>query len=171
MLSESDRDEAAVVVDRLRRIVQGLRTSSHVAERELGVSGAQLFILRELASEPGISIRRLSERTLTDPSSVSVVVARLVERRLVTRRTDPLDARRSVLSVSKKGDALLARAPEPFQARLIAALRGMPRARVRELGMTLSELVGALDIAPGAAPLFFEESLLKQKRSPRRASR
>ncbi len=169
MLLEEDDDEAALVVDSLRRIVQGLRSSAHVAERELGLSGAQLFVLRELASEPGISIRRLSDRTLTDPSSVSVVVARLVERGLVIRRTDPLDARRSVLSVSKKGSALLSRSREPFQARLIAALRDMPRSRVRELGLTLSEIVGALDLAPGAAPLFFEEGPSSKKRSPRSA--
>src|SRR5262245_16678972 len=86
-------DDAAHVLDSLRHIVRALRTSSHEVKRELGITGAQLFVLRELAAEPGISIRRLSERTLTDPSSVSVVAARLVERRFVARRRDRADAR------------------------------------------------------------------------------
>src|SRR5262245_26737869 len=105
-------DEAALVVDSLRRLVHGLRVAAQGVERDLRVSGAQLFVLRELAAEPSISIRRLSERTLTDPSSVSVVVARLVESGLVTRKRAAADARRTVLAVSKKGHALLARAPE-----------------------------------------------------------
>jgi DNA-binding MarR family transcriptional regulator len=160
-------DETALVVDSLRRIVHGLRASSHAAERDVGVTGAQLFVLRELAAEPGVSIRRLSERTLTDPSSVSVVVARLVERGLVVRRSDEHDARRSVLVVSKQGRRLLERAPAPYQEHLIEVLRAMPRARLRSLGRMLSELVGALEPMKGAPPLFFEESPKKRARSRR----
>src|SRR5262245_38228086 len=121
MQSTADEDEAELALAELRRLVHGLRTSSYAVERSLGISGAQLFVLRELADEPGASIRRLSERTLTDPSSVSVVVGRLVAAGLVARTRHPADARRSNLVVSKKGTQLLARAPKPYQARLIAA--------------------------------------------------
>jgi DNA-binding MarR family transcriptional regulator len=161
-------DETALVVDCLRRLVHGLRVSSHAAERDLGVTGAQLFVLRELAAEPGVSIRRLSERTLTDASSVSVVVARLVENGLVIRRSDEHDARRSVLVVSRNGLKLLGRAPAPYQEHLIAALRDMPAARVRSLGRMLSELVDTLEPTPGAAPLFFEEGPKKKRSRSRR---
>lgn len=171
MQSASDEDEAAVVVNGLRRLVQGLRVSAYAAERDLGVSGAQLFVLRELAAEPGISIKRLSERSLTDPSSVSVVVGRLVDAGLVTREKDEKDARRSVLSVSKKGMKLLSRAPEPYQARLIEALHALPPARLRQLGRTLSEVVDALELPRGAAPLFFEESPKKGPKHRGRAKR
>src|SRR5689334_21636085 len=110
--------EAARVLDSLRRLVRELRVTSHSVERELGISGAQLFVLRELAREPGCSIRALAGRTLTDPSSVSVVVARLVDRGLVSRSRDPNDARRSELSLTAGGERLLGRAGEPFQVRL-----------------------------------------------------
>jgi MarR family transcriptional regulator, lower aerobic nicotinate degradation pathway regulator len=167
MQLETAADEASVVMDGLRRLVHGVRVGSHLVEHDLGLSGAQLFVLRELAAEPGASIRRLSERTLTDPSSVSVVVARLVERGLVTKRRAEEDARRSVLEVSRKGASLLARAPEPFQARLIASLRQLPRARLRQFGSVLSEIVHMLDLDAGAAPLFFEASPRGKARSRR----
>lgn len=170
MQSTREADEATLALDDLRRLVQGVRVSSHVAERELGVTGAQLFVLHELAAEPGISIRQLSERTLTDPSSVSVVVARLVERGLLTRRRAEDDARRSVLTVSSRGRSLLSRAPEPYQARLIAALRKLPISRLRQFRLVLSELVAALASTSGAAPLFFEEAPRKSARN-RRAKR
>jgi DNA-binding MarR family transcriptional regulator len=150
-------DEAAQAADDLRRLVRALRVGSHTVERELGITGAQLFVLRELAAGPGMSLRRLSERTLTDPSSVSVVVARLVAQQLVSRSSDPTDARRSVLSLTERGRALLTRAPEPVQARLIAAMRALPRTRLRQLGVVLGELVLAIGAAEGAAPMFFDE--------------
>src|SRR5690606_34248975 len=78
-------EEAASVLRSLRQLVHALRATSHAVEDDVGLTGAQLFVLRELAAEPGASIRRLSERTMTDPSSVSAVVARLTERGLVDR--------------------------------------------------------------------------------------
>jgi DNA-binding MarR family transcriptional regulator len=149
-------DDAEIALNELRRLVQGLRLGSHAVERQLGISGAQLFVLRELAAEPAISIRRLSERTLTDPSSVSTVVSRLVEAGLVTRARQATDARASRLTVSRKGSALLARAPEPYQARVIAALRGLEARRLRELRLALRAVVDALELERGEAPLFFE---------------
>jgi DNA-binding MarR family transcriptional regulator len=159
--------ETTLAMDALRRLVHGLRASSHVAERDVGVSGAQLFVLRELAEEPGISVRRLSERTLTDPSSVSVVVSRLVAEGLVTARRDEADARRSVLALTRRGQKLLGRGPEPYQARLIAALRAMAPTKLRRLRVALSEIVELVEPARGAAPLFFEEAPEKAKRSRR----
>lgn len=161
---DAGSDDASTVVDALRRIVHELRITTHRAEDEVGLSGAQLFVLRELAAEPGISIRRLSERTLTDPSSVSVVVARLVERGLVTRKSDPADARKSVLSPSTKGKSLLARAPEPFQARLFSALAALPPARLREMRLGLSFVIDQTAVSDGSAPLFFEERSPKKKK-------
>lgn len=164
-------DDAERALDELRRLVQGLRTSSHAVEREIGISGAQLFVLRELAAEPGVSIRRVSERTLTDPSSVSTVVSRLVEAGLVTRARQASDARATRLEVSRKGAALLARAPEPYQARVIAALRALAPRRLREFRLALREVVDALELERGQAPLFFEGRPDEEKRKKRRVKR
>jgi DNA-binding MarR family transcriptional regulator len=149
--------DAARVLDSLRRIVRGLRATAHAVERTHKISGAQLFVLRELSAEPGISIRRLSERTLTDPSSVSVVAARLVERGFVSRRRDPADARRSVLSLTARGEQTLARASEPFQARLSRALKSLPPARLRRLGDDLAMVVETVGAGGGTAPMFFDD--------------
>lgn len=153
-----DSDRSAVrALDNLRRIVRALRVSAHVIERRTAVSGAQLFVLRQLADGPGASIRQLAGRTLTDPSSVSVVVARLVERGLVARRRDPADRRRVLLSLTRHGRAVLTNAPEPVQVRLVAALRRLPPARLRQLDASLAILVRAMDAGAGAPPMFFDD--------------
>src|SRR5438034_11619122 len=99
-------------VNALRRIVRAIRLSSHVAEEKLGISGAQLFVLQQLAQGPKSSLGELAGRTLTHESSVSVVVSRLVRRRLVARRASAADGRRVELSLSPAGERLLRRAPE-----------------------------------------------------------
>ena len=91
MQSPEPGDDAELTLRELRRLVHGIKTASYSVERSCKVTGAQLFVLRELALEPGASIRRLSERTLTDPSSVSVIVVRLVEQGYVTRAVDEAD--------------------------------------------------------------------------------
>ena len=74
-------DDATAVLGSLRRIVRFLRLADREAEAACEVSAAQLFVLHTLAAEPAASVHALAARTLTDPSSVSTVVARgLVQR-------------------------------------------------------------------------------------------
>ena len=157
-------DEAELALHELRRLVHGIRSASYSVERSCGVTGAQLFVLRELSLDPGASIRRLSERTLTDPSSVSVIVARLVERGLVSRALDEADRRKSALTLTRRGAQLLKRAPEPYQGRLIDVLRNLPPTDLGVLRLALSRMSDALGVQ-GEAPLFFEDT----KRRARKA--
>src|SRR3982751_5293645 len=76
-------DATRRVMDALRRIVRGLSASARVLPGGSSVSGAQLFVLRQIDAAPGLSIGELAARTLAGQSTVSEVVARLVERRLV----------------------------------------------------------------------------------------
>src|SRR5262245_858835 len=103
--------EVPVVLDAFRRIVRELRLGARTAERAVGVSAAQLFVLEKLAANPAASVAELAARTLTDPSSVSVVVSRLAERGLVSRTTASADARRAEIALTARGRALARRAP------------------------------------------------------------
>jgi hypothetical protein len=59
--------------------------------------------------------------------------------------------------VTSKGLALLKRAPEPFQERLIEALENLPVSRRKLLSRELSRVVRSAGLTEGPAPLFFEE--------------
>lgn len=157
------------VLDSLRRIVRELRQSAVQAERRVGISGAQLFVLQTLAVGPARSLNDLAARTLTHQSSVSVIVRRLTEQGLVRRRTSPVDARRMEIEITAAGRSLLNRAPEPAQQRLFAAIRRMSAARRKVLADALGELVQEMGAATHSAGLFFEEDQEpKRSRSIRR---
>src|SRR5581483_5115626 len=134
-------DPLADALDAIRGIVQALRISTRRAERELGVSGAQLFVLHTLAERPAASLNDLAARTFTHQSSVSVVVDRLVRRGLVSRTRSPEDGRRVMLAVTPRGQALLRSAPEIAQLRLIRALHDLPERDCRALARILGSVV------------------------------
>lgn len=139
------RSDMVTVVDAIRSIVQTLRNSGRETEQKLGITNAQLYVLSELRDRPALSINELADRTYTHQSSVSMVVARLVENRLVTRTASSRDGRRLAVSLTPAGRAILRKSPDPVQTRLIHALRRMSRADLRELANglgCLTEILG-----------------------------
>lgn len=155
--SSARTDDLSSVVDSLRHIVRALRLSSGVAEDRLGVSGAQLFVMQQLAEAPASSLREVAARTLTDQSSVSVVVSRLVRSGLVSRRTSSTDARRAELSLTAKGKTLLAKAPELAHVRLVEALERSRPLELRTVARVLGEVAKALGAGAQPPDMFFEK--------------
>jgi DNA-binding MarR family transcriptional regulator len=159
--------ETRDILDAVRRIVRALHESSRAAEKTMGLSGAQLFVLQKLAEAPGLSLNALAAETHTHQSSVSTVVSRLVERGLVLRTAAPDDARRLELRVSAEGRRLVARAPDAAQARLIHAIGQLPTGRRRTLSRSLGALTTAMDLTGRAPVMFFDNPERKGRRGTR----
>lgn len=154
----SKRVETTAVLDGLRRLVKSLREGSRAAEQTLGLSGAQVFVLQALAKTPALSLNELAERTHTHQSSVSVVVTRLVARKLVQRAQDPEDGRRLVLRLTARGQQVLKKAPDAAQDRLIDALGALPATERRALAASLAKVAGLMELPSDAPEMFFEEA-------------
>ena len=149
------------VMESVRRIVQVLRVGSRAAERDAGVSGAQLFVLERLAaSDRPLSVNELADRTLTHQSSVSVVVSKLEARGLIERSAAADDARRAQLSLTAKARALLRKAPRAAQDRILDALGEMSDADRKSLARLLGELARRVSGLDGERPaaMLFEDS-------------
>jgi len=156
--------EVTAALDALRHVVRALRLSSAAVEKAHGVSGAQLFVLGELAGGKRFSIAELAARTSTDPSSVSVVVARLVQRGYVDRHVSPDDARRAEVVITPAGTALLREAPPAVQLKLIAALTDMPADELATLTRGLAHVAAAMGASEEPPPMFFEPELDRPRR-------
>jgi DNA-binding MarR family transcriptional regulator len=148
--------EIRAVLDGVRRIVQNLRESSRWAEKNLGMSGAQLFVLQKLAESPAQSVNALASRTHTHQSSVSTIVARLVAAGLIIRRRSASDARAVELDVTARGRRVVSRAPDAAQERLIDGITRLSPTRRRALASALSALGRAMD-ADHDPVMFFED--------------
>lgn len=141
--------EVRAAFDAWRGLARGLRVLERAAERQSGLSAAQLFALRQVEAQPGCSLGDLAELTLTHSSSVSVVVQRLLEKGLLRRGRDPGDGRRAVLQLTPAGQARLRRSPMSADARLLAALGRLGPAEAGRLATTLARV---LDEVLGASP-------------------
>jgi DNA-binding MarR family transcriptional regulator len=151
----------------LRHIVRDLRLGSREAERTAGISGAQLFVLQTLASGQVSSLNDLADRTMTDPSSVSVVVRRLVDQKLVARKVSKDDARRVELRLTAAGEKRLAKSPEPTQSRLLASLQQMSAGEIAALTKGLWALTREMGAQGAGPPMFFEEAASQAQALPR----
>lgn len=149
--------QVTAVMNGLRRLFRAARAAAQAAERTVGISGAQHFVLEELARAPARSLNDLAARTHTHKSSVSVVVSRLVARHLVRRQTSAADRRSFALAITPAGREALRRAPDSAQARFVASLRRLPAADLAALASGLDRFTGALGIRTLAPSMLFEE--------------
>ena len=153
---DEENEPAAVAMDGLRRIVRSLRTSGVRSQRDQRVSAAQLFVLREIRAQPGLSMTQLAQRTVTSLSTVSEVVAKLVGAGLVTRVTAPADHRRAELALTAVGEEQLDNSPETVQERLVAGFRALPPEQQRHVAAGLEAWLVAAGLADVPATMFFE---------------
>ena len=141
----------------LRKIVRFLRLADRAAEAAVGLSAAQLFVLQTLASQPAASLAEVADRTLTDQSSVSTVVAKLVQRRLVARTSAKGDRRRIELRLTAAGERMLRTAPRVPQSRIAEVVAAMPPARRAQLVRVLDGLATAIGASTTQPRMLFED--------------
>jgi DNA-binding MarR family transcriptional regulator len=145
------------VIDHIRRLERGLRLIARDVEASTGASAAQLFALEQLAAGGPLALQELAARTLTDRSSVSVVVDRLVSAGLAARSTSRVDRRRAEVRITAAGRRALAAAPTPPTQRLLAAVGTLSPSARRALGAGLGRLNAALGFDEPRPSMLFEE--------------
>lgn len=162
-------DEVREVLDSIRRIVRLIRLSSREAERERGLTGAQLFVLQKLAEAKMLSVNELAEITHTHQSSVSVVAQALVDKGLVSRARAEDDARRLELTLTPAARPLVRKSPGAAQDRLIEALERLPRAVRSQLAKSLARLVEEAGLGDEDALMMFEDGAASGKSAKSRS--
>ncbi|HSP34373.1 MAG TPA: MarR family transcriptional regulator [Thermoanaerobaculia bacterium] len=154
------------LMDDFRRIVQALR-STHRAATKANLTGAQLFVLNTLGqSKEPMSITSVAEQTRTDPSTVSVVVARLVRKGLVHRTRSGDDGRRNELTLTPRGIRLERSVPATVaQQGLARALDKLDREEAEMLSSILQRICADMGCAETEPAMMFETAVRKRTRA------
>ncbi|HVU00531.1 MAG TPA: MarR family transcriptional regulator [Polyangiaceae bacterium] len=122
--------EALEFMRALWEIDHSLRRVSKSMESMLGITGPQRLVIRMVGRFPGIAPGDLASILHVDPSSLTGMLERLRRNGLLSRRSDPEDARRSVLSLTARGRAVDRVRSGTVEAAVVVALKAQPRARV-----------------------------------------
>lgn len=120
----------------------GLQKASKRMADRLGVTGLQRLVLRIIGLSPGISAGDIARTLHVHPSTLTGVLSRLMEQRLIARAEDQRDRRRAVLCLTVRGRHVNGLKRGTVETALRAALRGMSdrdRAVSRRVLETLCE--------------------------------
>lgn len=144
------------VLTKFRLIVNTAKRHYRWIEQECGVNGAQLWALWEISRAHGMRVSDLGAALAIHQSSASNLLEKLVSRGLVTRHRSTADQRVVTLALTRKGTALLKRAPKPARGILPEALHRLPADKLAQLDASLLALLKAMktrDRSGGATPL------------------
>jgi MarR family transcriptional regulator, 2-MHQ and catechol-resistance regulon repressor len=79
------------------------RSSRHV--RELGLTPAQFDVIATLGRTQGMTFKDLGERTLMTKGTLSGVIDRMVDKKLLSRQAVSSDGRKVLIKLSAAGEA------------------------------------------------------------------
>lgn len=133
------------VLKQFRIIFKSVRRHFQSVESACGVSGSQLWALAKIAETGGIRVTELSKAMAIHQSTASNLIEKLVEKRLVTKSRDPENQRAVRVLLTPEGQAIVDRAPGPYQGLLPDALGRMPYGELRDLRQNLDRLLSLMD--------------------------
>ncbi|MFO0680359.1 MAG: MarR family transcriptional regulator [Polyangiaceae bacterium] len=91
-------------------------------QRELGVTGPQRLVLRVVAGSPGCTAGEIASALHLHPSTLTGVLRRLEENRMIVRQADAEDGRRFRFSLAPRGKRAVERRVGTVEAAMRAAL-------------------------------------------------
>lgn len=112
--------------------------------KPLGLTYPQYLVLLVLWERQAMTVRALGDELHLESGTLSPLLARLQRRGLVRKATDPLDARRVVVTLTARGQALRARALQVPEALLCRFVDGLG-----DSALAPSELIGLRDTLRG----------------------
>jgi DNA-binding MarR family transcriptional regulator len=149
----------SVRIVRLSELI--LRIGTFAFVERFGIKTTELRILVILGAYQPISVNEVSRRTHIDKAWISRSLRGLLRRKLVARSSHPSDSRASLLSLTKKGEAMLreiAPVAQDYQRQLLQ-------------GQKSRDVERMLDLLSARAEAMFQHALEQQcRRNARRWS-
>ncbi len=124
----------------LVRCYQAFESYSARHIRSLGLTAPQFDIIATLGNTPGMTFRELGEKTLITKGTLTGVVDRLEEKKLVRRVASPTDGRSQIVQLTVRGEALFAKVFPAHLAHVAKAFAGYGADELQQTQDTLKRL-------------------------------
>ena len=144
----ADRHEqlTLAVLKQFRLIFGSVRHHFRQVEEQCGISGSQLWVLREVGEAPGIGVSALARKLSIHQSTCSQLVESLVARGYLSKARSGEDQRRVGLALTRAANKVLASAPGPAEGLLPTALAGLSNQSLVDLSGHLDRLIAELEV-------------------------
>ena len=132
-------------VRELARCYQAFEAYSSAHIRTLGLTPPQFDILATLGNTEGMTFKELGEKTLITKGTLTGVVDRLADKKLVRRVASPTDGRSQIVQLTAKGEALFAKVFPDHIAHVRGAFAALDAAALDEIRLAIARLRTAIE--------------------------
>ena len=158
MATRISRDTAiSGTMQSLRRIFKAIQIYSQEISREFGTTGPQLWALKTISQQEGLSLSELGKGMYLHPSTITGLIDRLEKKGLVLRERDRTDRRVIKIRLTEKGSALVKKSPNPIQGKMVHGLRKLKREELNAIFNSMQKLVEIMEAENVRATFFFDE--------------
>ena len=140
------REKPLEALKKFRQIISSAQQHFRRIEDQCGLSGAQLWVLREVAGHPGQRVSDLAKGMSVHMSTASNLLDKLSKRNLIQRERSDADQRVVRLFLTEEGLRVVANAPQPARGVLPEALNRLPDEALDDLNRSLTLLLDAIEI-------------------------
>ncbi len=145
------------IMHSLRRIIKAIQDYSYEISEKFGITGPQLWTLKTISKNEGLSLGELSKKTYWHPSTITGLIDRLEKKGYVGRDRDQRDRRVVKLLLTPKGKGLVKRTPNPIQGKMIYGLRGLNRQKLNSIYDSFQKLVEIMEAQNVKVTFFFDQ--------------
>lgn len=152
--TSSEEQANREVLTALRRIIRATDLHSKQLAREVGLTTPQVVVLQAIRDLGEVTSGQLSRRVSLSQGTVTTILDRLENRGLVERYRSAADRRVVHSRLTRRGRAVLRRAPPLLHERFIEAFQRLSPVRQSRILATLDEVAAMMGAAElDAAPL------------------
>ncbi len=132
------------ILQKFRIIVSAAQKYSQRVEKQLGVTGAQLWIMKEIDVMPGLRVGEVAKKLAIHQTTASNLLDALEKKEMICKTRLATDQRIVNLTLTDKGRAVLQKAPEPVRGLLPEALSQMTGDDLSRVGEGMDVLLKSI---------------------------
>jgi len=129
------------VLMKFRLVINSNKRHFKWVEQQTGISGTLVWVLWELSQSPGIRVSELAETMAIHQSTASNLLDKLQEKGLIERDRSTDDQRVVRLYLTRSGESLIKRVPQPARGLLQEALFRLQPVSLHALNRLLDQLL------------------------------
>ncbi|MBT1064807.1 MarR family transcriptional regulator [Bowmanella sp. Y26] len=103
----------------LRKVIRAIDLHSKKLEREVGLTGPQLLVMRAITRFDGAMVKEIADDTNLSPATITSILDRLQTRELIIRQRSTEDKRKVGVYLTENGTKALKSAPKMLQEHFI----------------------------------------------------
>jgi DNA-binding MarR family transcriptional regulator len=144
--NKSSPDKVKEVIFLIRKLMHGAELYTKELNKKYSITSAQLNCLLALYENGPMPPSQIARHMLVNSSTVTGVIDRLEQKKLVSRQRNSPDRRIINIHLTSSGEKMAEVAPPPIQQRVLDGLQQLSQNELNQIIRSLAKLTKMLDM-------------------------